>query len=212
MNIMNITYQKNIILITSAINIESIFSPEERLLQTIQTINSLKKISNSYLILLEGSNLNKAQLSLLSSIVNKIVLFDSNFVLLDKSFGEAYMLYQMTNQLISESLQFDRLYKISGRYYLTDNFIEFGSNTKIQARGCVDKKITGVITTVMYSVPAILLNEYNQALGSSLHGLYNRKYSNIEHALYDILTQKDILQIIEKINVEGRCYSTLWSG
>lgn len=129
----------NLILITSVINtpkiplsyskIRSVFSREDRFEQTKKTIKSIKdKLSNSKIIIVECSNLNKeennyfnANCDYILNLWNKTELHNCIFGL-SKSLGEGTMTIEALKYIEILNLEYDYLYKISGRYWLNENF------------------------------------------------------------------------------------------
>lgn len=115
----------NLVLVTSVINAkDSCFSSEERLKQTIElTIPSIKKkIPNSYVVILEGSNVSDEQKDKLEKYCDEI--FYVNLGGLDKQYGEINLLYKyLISEIFSKKKNnVDNLLKISGRYYFSDQF------------------------------------------------------------------------------------------
>lgn len=115
----------NLVLVTSVINArDSFFSSEERLKQTIEfTIPSIrKKIPNSYVVILEGSNVSDEQKNKLEKICDEIFYIDLGG--LDKQSGEINLLYKyLTSEIFSEKkTKIENLLKISGRYYFSNQY------------------------------------------------------------------------------------------
>ena len=108
-------------------NVRTIYSSEERFEQVLKTINSVKeKIPNSLIVLLECSSNIEQYEDILRNRVDKYFNYINNTTVLKhvnskfKSMGENY---QMLNFLINENLKdYESIIKISGRYYLNDNF------------------------------------------------------------------------------------------
>jgi len=129
---------ENLIIITSVINIpnypfsytniRSTYNREERFQQTKNTIISLKnKIPNNKILLVECSELNE-EIEYINENVDYFINFYGNDVLekyifgLSKSLGENTLILGAIDYLIDNNIQYKNLYKISGRYWLTDNF------------------------------------------------------------------------------------------
>jgi hypothetical protein len=122
----NIFY-KDLFIVTSIINSpNTVYNPQERLEQTIQTVDSIRsKFSNVFIILSELSVLTEEQKSKLK--VNLIFDFsniaaESNLISGDKSKGEITLVVQTVYNFIKLGINCERLWKISGRYWLNDNF------------------------------------------------------------------------------------------
>jgi thymidylate synthase len=132
-------YTNNIILITSVINtptlplsytkIRSVYSREERFKQTKKTIQSVKeKLSNSKIIIVECSDFNeeerkyfKDNCDYILNLWNKKELHNYIFGQ-SKSLGEGTMTIEALKYIEEFNLDYQYLYKVSGRYWLNDNF------------------------------------------------------------------------------------------
>ena len=127
---------KNLVIITSVINISdnpldytkvrSIYSARERYEQTLRTIESCELINNSETLFIETSDLNVGMEDNIKSLTTYYVnltedqevrnVIDSPL----KSKGEAT---QICNGLdVIDIARYDNIFKISGRYWLNENF------------------------------------------------------------------------------------------
>lgn len=129
---------KNLIIITSVINISdnpltytntrSVFNYDERLKQTLNTIESLNKIKDKHVILVETSTIQEKDEKLLKNKVDYYLNFNSDLVvknIVDSSFkgsGEAIQLLKTLETI--DINQYENIIKISGRYWLNENFKE----------------------------------------------------------------------------------------
>ena len=132
----------------------SIYSPEERLSQTIETINSIRsKIQNSFIILYDNSILNNDEYY---SIVDRVDCFINhhndnvinNFTnnSAHKLFGEIAQTYKILEYLtiFHKNMNIKNLFKITGRYVINEDFdynklnninnIVFKRNTDVEDR------------------------------------------------------------------------------
>lgn len=127
----------NLVLITSVINTpniplsysntRSVFSRYERFLQTKKTIESIKnKLPNDKIIIVECSDLNQEETDYLKDKCDYILnlwekkeLHNSIFGI-SKSLGEGTMTIEAFKYI--KDLEYNYLYKISGRYWLNTNF------------------------------------------------------------------------------------------
>ena len=129
----------NLILITSVINtpntslsyskVRSVFTRKERFEQTKKTIQSIKKhLPNSKIIIVECSHLIEEETSYLKNNCDYIlnlwnkkelhgVIFGKS-----KSLGEGTMTIEALKYIEKLNLEYQYLYKISGRYWLNENF------------------------------------------------------------------------------------------
>jgi hypothetical protein len=184
---LNSNSKSNIVLVSSMINTldkkRNVFSPEERFLQTLNTLKTIRdKIPNSIIILLEGSNIDTLYIYELSKHVDKLILFsyDPNIDVyvnhFNKSFGEVYKLWSTFNKL--EQYDFNKIFKISGRYYLNEYFdIRYFKDDFLSG-----KVINDVFYTVLYSVPKKIFLEFKNIL--ELFLINNISQLDIEHHLY----------------------------
>lgn len=116
----------NLFFITSVINnfLPSLYFPEERLDQTIRTINSIKnKVKNPYIVILEGSTLSESQIQQFKN-AGADELLNYNVSGYNKSDGEATLIISYLNSNFYEKLINDyniqTCNKFSGRYYFMD--------------------------------------------------------------------------------------------
>lgn len=165
----------------------SIYNPEERAKQTIQTINSIRsKIPNAKIVLIEmglqeelPEQLHKladcyVYLGRKESIRNAA---DSN-----KSYGEALGLLLADRHI--RSLNADFYYKISGRYYLDDNF----AAERWSQDGFIHTGDPGMMSTRLYGFPAHRYPEWRRALKKGLPALIQGE--PIEFVLFRYLDPK----------------------
>ena len=133
----NIFTKENVFLVTSTIHpaagplcynpTRSIFSDRKRLEQTLRTVGSIReRVSDGFVILLENSVLSDAEISNLRRQVDWLVSFAGvrpAAALRDgpyKGAAEAFMLLSMKDTV--RRFEYRRLFKISGRYWLTERF------------------------------------------------------------------------------------------
>jgi hypothetical protein len=183
------------------------YSPEERLNQVINTILSVKeKIPNSIIVLLEGSNISTHELSKVYTLVDKIILFDSDdskkyLYNYNKSYGEVYKLLHFAQKI--EKLSFNKFIKISGRYQLNSNFNIDNFTTDICGTFCNDGYDNECLLTILYSVHKDTFKEYID-LFSYL------KNDNIKYDIEHSISESGIkINKIDKIGVQGYIYNSL---
>lgn len=196
--ILNTNDSNNIVLLSSMIyisnedkNIIGAYTPEERISQTIINCKTIReKIPNSIIILLEGSKLTMSDMFALYTYVDHLILYfnvpNINYFLnhWNKSWGEVYKLSDIVNKL--ENCNFNKLFKITGRYRLNNNFnIENFSSEFISG-----KKSEDAFYTMLYCVPNIKIQQYKNILKSFLQ--LKKQWIDIEHHIYD---QENIYEI-----------------
>jgi hypothetical protein len=112
-------------------NCRSVFNKEERFEQTKKTISSvLEKMPNTKIFLIECSKLSDEERKYFQEHVDYFYnIYDSgNKSLIDrmfttsKSMGEGTMTTLALQFLFQNNIEFDSLFKISGRYWLNDSF------------------------------------------------------------------------------------------
>ena len=103
---------------------------QQRFKQTLETIRSIRsKIPHSFVVLIDNSELTHAQLKTLSSSVDVFVndvnsqALPQNANKVDaKQLGEAKLLLQGLAALEQHQVMFKQLFKLTGRYLITDEF------------------------------------------------------------------------------------------
>lgn len=208
----------NWFLVTSAINTKyGAFSQEERFNQTIETAKSIKnRIDNVKIILLEGAEnpLIQTQMDILNEYYNNIVDFNSESTVstihslhqedvVVKSPLEVFMLMNACINLpIQEN---DRVFKISGRYELSDNFDfeqhnhpgKYTFKTKELA-----ERYTGLdyqYKTRLYSFcgslkQQVILN-YSKIFEHITDVFSVGEFIDVEHTMYKILNQDNVVEM-----------------
>lgn len=154
---------KEIVLITSVIDTpnkplsyskrRSVFTRHERFEQTKKTIFSIKeKIPNASIILVECSDFNEKESLFFNNncdyVLNlweKKYLHDNIFGI-SKSLGEGTMTIQGLLYLKNINIGYDYLYKISGRYWLNDNFKLTQINTNVYKK--INNNINNIFTAL----------------------------------------------------------------
>lgn len=224
---------KHCFIVTSALNSKfGIFTPSERLQQTLATVSCIRnKVPDSKIIIMEctGTPLNAAQTDALETVSD--ILFDFS------NDPDVQSIYQSDNwdvvkntteimcfaRVLQQCLQdndfseVDRIHKMSGRYLLNDEFsldlyeqfrdrIIIGPKFKSQFAF----ELTGIELQYMarlWSWPSKLTPVIIQVYIDSLNYIGNRVanggYADIEHVLYKFLPAEYILEV-NKLGVEGK--------
>ena len=135
-------YKKNIVIITSKIytsnnsfsyvNNRSIYTKDERLSQTINTINSIRnKIPDSYIILFDNSEMNNNEYDLLYNQIEQFINItddgELNYYTNEyeyKAFAEIFQMLKLYDVFLKkiDSKMINHFFKITGRYILNDKF------------------------------------------------------------------------------------------
>jgi len=222
-------------LITSAINTKfGVFNTEQRIQQTINTIDSIKaRVPNAWIYLVEmaGIPLQPAQQELIQPHVKSVIDFSKDPVVQEiyknenwdivKNFTEMYCFrYALAAlQKMESTKDIDRIFKMSGRYLLNDNFkiskyLQPGLDRKIVVamtrKSQFPKEVTGGLDrqymSRCWSFDATLIAEIELVYGQMLAFMDQRLraggYVDIEHCLYKFLPTEKVIEE-EVIGVQG---------
>lgn len=211
-------------LISSAIETtRGIFTAEQRLSQTFDTIASIKnKVPNARIVLYEvGATLSKENLNALAqddsltivplqSVPQVIELSSRNLI----SHGEAFTTQIILNNIglfINENTK--RIFKISGRYKLQDSFdikeyeniddkFVFKKHQKTWMNVYQQRhyNVDGLFDTRLYSFTPSLVNYYMNLLSNIFEDL--NLGMDLEHAMYKNLDKSMVIEF-DKIHCEG---------
>ena len=170
----------DLVLITSVINTgklawsyietRSTYSAEERYNQSLQTIDSIRKyLPEAKILFVECSDIPNEYITTLSAkveyFINQYNISEAKAACLEtnkKGFGEAIQTKLAIEYIIQKNLTFDRFFKISGRYFLTDKFVSDKYRTDcytFKKRANTGNHIVS-ISTVMYSFPILFLHNF----------------------------------------------------
>jgi len=203
---------KNIIIITSVLDCpirRNLFTREERFEQTKKTIDSVRvKIPNSFIIIIDVTVFTEEEHNFFKSSCNYIVNCVNNneatYSVLqhdNKSFGERYYLLEcmlVIHHLLEIYPNIRNIFKISGRYYLDNNFLYSTYDNDNIIVNLVDPLIwANACTTCFFKLPIEQLdNFYNQLLLSGNNISYG---VSMEQFMYSYVMSNDISKYI---NVE----------
>jgi len=215
------------VFITSAINAKfSVYKPEERFQQTLETIKSVReRIPNAVICLTDCGipGLTDEQIELLTKDVDHFVDFsqDDNVLQIHNNIQVQDIVKNLTEMSVVHSFftyaleenwfdGCDRIFKVSGRYALTETF-----NTKDYENDIVGDKyvvskrmlsqfahgITGVDQQYMlrvYSCGGNRINEFILLLEDMIDHMQQRVnaggYIDIEHLWYKFLPREDVVE------------------
>lgn len=203
---------KNLTLVTSVINIcnyplsytntRNVFTHEQRFEQTLNTIYSLQKLSDNKIVFVEGSSIeDKYKEKILDIVdnfidVSKIEILKNNIDSAFKGKGEASLLLAALN--VHDISEYDNLYKISGRYFLNENFNE----KKYLGEDTIFKLSGGNLATTFYKIN----NKQYKIYKDTINYLLNSNES-CEQVFYNFFSSNykniDILGITGFISVNG---------
>jgi len=165
------TNGKNLVLITSVIypdtsplaysNVRSVFTTEDRIQQTKNTIKSIReKIPDSYIVLIEGSSGDVDPSYMFKELVDEVYYVkDETKQYINgkfKGLGETSQLLDYFNNNVIPT-EYKSITKISGRYFLND---QYNFEDMPLDKFCVARERRDWIYTSSYRVPGKLLMEY----------------------------------------------------
>lgn len=217
----NVNNIKNIIFISSVINTpdlplsyintRSIYNHEERFEQTKKTINTIRnKIPNSIIFLIECSQLKDYEKEYLKNFtdifINLYDLNDNNIInnvfSKSKSLGEGTLTMYAINYLQQNNIAFDNFYKLSGRYWINNNFnYDIFNNDKI-----VVKKInndSNNLITSLYKLPKNYLHLWNEFCLNSKNDMNDCIGAEVLLAKFINNITEDDKIFVDKIGVSG---------
>ena len=223
---------KHCFIVTSAVNSKfGVYSPEERLAQTVITLQNIRfRVPDAKIIVMEcaGTALTDAQSEILESNSDLLIDFskDSDVQAIYQSDNwdvvknsTEIMCFGRTLQMCkndSDFVGYDRIHKMSGRYVLNDDFtldtyekypdrVVIGPKNKSQ----FPYQVTGIELQYMarlWSWPAdqtdTIIKVYEDSLAYIASRVSQGGYADIEHVLYKFLPQ-DLVQEIPLLGVEG---------
>ena len=213
----NIT-DKNLVIITSVINCvdkplsyyhkRSIFTTEERYEHTLKSILSIKKyIPNVEILFCECSDMSEYmnyEGNIKNSVdyyynFNDISVIKTSVDSLYKGLGEAYILLNAFRQICKP---YKNIFKLSGRYYLNDNF-DYDVFNNCQNIFTNWEKSDCSYCTVFYKINGVYLNIFKDALMKSISNL--EENLSIECCIFKYFNKN--IMLIDKLNVSG-CLAT----
>jgi hypothetical protein len=226
--------QKNkwLFLVSSAIHAKhGVYNTKERLDQTIATCASIKaKVPNADIIILDGGHehLTDDEKEILRGSMNRFISYTDDAEVKGIQAVPSHDIVKNAIEILmygtffsenSEQIkkEYSRVFKISGRYILNDNFDpDFHEKTKhgIVIRGPYTSQfppdITGGITrqymSRLWSFDASLIRYiaecYQRMYAHMITRVNNGGYIDIEHLLFNYLNPSNI-RVPDKIGIEG---------
>ncbi len=209
---------KNLVLITSVIKtsknplrnntIRSVYPEEERFEQTKKTIQSVKEyIPNSKILFIECSELTSEQEDYFKNNVDYYINYTNDKYVLScttsysKSKGEGTMTIKAIEYIFENGIEFENLFKLSGRYYLADDFdyAKF-DNDKIVIKRRINKYVNDVVT-ILYKLPKSFINDYHKYLLSCKDAFDND--SDFEWLFKEFIKNFNNKIFLETLGVNG---------
>ena len=184
----------------------STYSAEERYNQSLQTIDSIRKyLPGAKILFVECSDIPSEYIDTLRSKVEYFVyqydISEAREVCIksnNKGLGEATQTKLAIEYIIQNNLTFNRLFKISGRYFLTDKFIS--DNYKMDAYTFKKRANTGnhiiSISTVVYSFPMAFLHHFYTRVSAVIEYYKTHGPRGYEEVLPVICEPRNEIEII----------------
>jgi hypothetical protein len=201
----------DIFIITSVINTgnhpwsyvsqRSCFDAETRFSQTLDTIQSIRNLNdNTKIMLVECSDLTSEQTNELTHRVDYFIqTYDDMEVRhaclnsTKKGYGEIKKLEKACEFILTHDIKFNRLFKISGRYFLNSQFNKSNYSQHLYTFKMYDGQ-NG--STVLYSVPYTLFQTYITYLRYISNFYENNPPTGIETIIPVICTPKQEISIL----------------
>jgi hypothetical protein len=213
-NNVDVNKEDNIVIVTSIINIYdinmSIISNKNRLAQTILTLKSIiVNIPNSKIIILEQSkNISTTDLFELSVYSDYVISYSndeecdyySNIQKLNKGLGEMYVMTHFCK--VIENKEFNMMYKIVGRYSLTNkfNFNDFLKPVPTFKIMPGDGRLGIIVFSNFYTIPQKYLKVY---LEHQNIWLKKDRSESIEHILTLFVESLPEMNLVTTLNIKG---------
>jgi len=210
---------KNLVIITSVINTSknplsytnnrSVYTYNERLHDTQKTIESVKKyIPDCKVFLIECSNLEmEHEVNLKTSVdyYENLVVSD-NIVRqtssISKSMGEGVMTIEALKYISLKNIEYENLFKISGRYWLNENFNYSDYNNDMICIHRIQENYDNVFTC-FYKLPKNIVSKWYLHLLNSFNEFRNCVgYELIFGAFINNLKDVDKKEI-KKVGING---------
>lgn len=211
----------NITLITSVIdppntplsytNCRSVFNKEERFEQTKKTISSvLEKMPNTKIFLIECSKLSDEERKYFLENTDYFynIYGSGNKSLIDrmfttsKSMGEGTMTILALQFLFQNNIEFDSLFKISGRYWLNDGFNYDFYNNLLPCIHKINNDDNNAFTC-FYKIPREIATKWLEYLLNSESDFVQCVGFEVMFANFLKTIDKEMLFIENKVGING---------
>jgi len=221
-------YVENIVIITSLLDCpsyRSVYNRNERFEQTKITLNTIQeKIPNVFIILIDVSILTEKEINYFNSNCNIIINDYNNEKLIsainhkNKSYGEKEYLLRCIEEINKIKYNFSNLksiFKISGRYYLNNNFNYIHYNNDKNIINFVDHNLwKDACATCLFKISfneleyfknSLLDAEHSFNLGLPMENFLYSYIKNIDNSKYIHLDVLGISGLIAINGIFGSC-------
>ncbi len=214
---------KNVVLITSKIivdnslsytysNKRSVYTSEERFQQTENTISSIRLyIPNSHIILFDNSNFSVIEHEKINNLVDNFINITNDPILdyytdktNNKIFGELLqMIYVYKYFLINyDFFSINHFFKISGRYFINDNFNYNNYNNKESIFKFSEFKKNYYFTS-FYKIDKNVLQDFFENIIQLFHNLHLYLKYDYEIVIPGLIKDKKLLTILGITQIFG---------
>jgi hypothetical protein len=193
----------------SYIKTRSIYTREERFEQTKRTIETAReKILDNKIFLIECSQFTTEESDYLKSKVDIFMnIMDTNNQNLinrmftpSKAMGEGTMTMYAIHYLFSNQIAIKNFFKISGRYWLTENFQYSNFDNEHAVIKYIDNDTTNALTS-LYKLPQTNVYDWYEFLINSEDDF--RKCIGYENIFAKFINKKPNVIVMDKIGVAG---------
>jgi hypothetical protein len=204
----------SVFVITSTVYTElGLIPPDSRLQQTVETINSIRQhVANAQIIMVENSSISSDIQDYFRSQVDHYVYTGSRTIcqtfnrLGIKGAGESYMLLVALDLIKTENIMADRIFKISGRYRLTDKF-NIAVYDDCHGKFCFRTRGADFLHTRLWSACGSILDDMMDLVQRSMK---THLFANvtIESAIYQNMNFQQLTEF-DQLHCEG--YIAPWN-
>lgn len=198
-------------------HVRSVFTPQERFEQTLQTISSIRALKDgSRIIVCECSPLDEAMEQILReksdiylNCYHDPEIQEACIHTNKKGYGELLQTKYALHYLDTHAVNYKRMFKISGRYWLTSAF----DKTRFSTTDYTFNEILPNSTchpTVLYSVPYYLKSHFHDVI-NECNEIYRREPIGLEVILPPRCLPKQPIHgvgVAGYVAVDGSLYST----
>lgn len=161
-----------------------------------KTINSIReKVPNSIILLIECSNLNDEMTLYLKDNVDYFINFYNNENIRNivgdiyKCYGDNILTIEGYNYIIENNIKYNNFFKISGRYYLSDEFEYKNFENEKICCGLISNRSK---ITCLYKIPQKFMDSYINFLHNNIDKM--KIYGSEE--LFDIFVKNNERNVI----------------
>jgi len=207
----------NLVLITSIIktpniplsytSTRSVFRHDERFNQTKKTIQTIRgKIPNSKILIVECSELDNEQDEYFKNNCDIFLnlyeneTFRNNIYSASKALGEGTMTINAIEYIKSNNIEYDNFFKITGRYWLSENFNYHNFiNTDIIIHNINENETA----TTLYKLNKMNINNFYEFLIQNMNLMHRCVGYEILFAMFLNLPKENKVIHLNKIGVNG---------